>query len=104
MPNAKEIIDLMGAGVTKKDEELITKAYNLSEKAHEGQKRLSGEPYFIHPFETAKILVKFGMDAPIISAGLLHDVLEDTKTTEDEISRTRKACRIVAEIFRCPGK
>jgi len=68
-------------------EELIEKAYNFALKAHEGQKRMSGEPYFIHPFETAKILAKFGMDTQTIIAGLLHDVLEDTKVTEEEIKK-----------------
>jgi len=87
MPDVQEIFDLMEDKATKEDKELINKAFELSKKAHEGQKRLSGEPYFIHPFETAKILAQFGMDAPIISAGLLHDVLEDTKTTEEEIKK-----------------
>ena len=91
MPNAtekiSEIFDLIDAKITKKDEELIRKAYDFSERAHTGQKRLSGEPYFIHPFETAKILAQFGMDAQTIAAGLLHDTLEDTKTTEEEIKK-----------------
>jgi len=87
MVNPKEIIDLIQGGVTKKEEELINKACNFTEKAHEGQKRLSGEPYFIHPFETAKNLAKLGMDTPTIVAGLLHDTLEDTKATEEEIEK-----------------
>jgi len=48
-------------------------------KAHEGQKRLSGEPYFVHVFGTAKILAQLGMDTQTIVAGLLHDVLERHK-------------------------
>lgn len=87
MANPKEIINLIVGGVTKKEEELINKAYIFAEKAHEGQKRLSGEPYFIHPFETAKILAKLGMDTPTIIAGLLHDTLEDTKITEETIKK-----------------
>lgn len=87
MANVKEIINLIEGGVGKKDEELIDKAYKFSEKAHTGQKRLSGEPYFIHPFETAKILAQLGMDAKTIAAGLLHDVLEDTKVTEEEMRK-----------------
>lgn len=85
MSNTKEITDLIIGGVKKKEEELIEKAYVFAEKAHTGQKRMSGEPYFIHPFETAKILAKLGMDTQTIAAGLLHDVLEDTKITEEEI-------------------
>ena len=87
MANVKEIIDLIEGGVNKKDEELINKAYKFTENAHLGQKRLSGEPYFFHVFETAKILAKFGMDIQTIVAGLLHDVLEDTKTAEEEIKK-----------------
>ncbi len=82
MATVKEIISLIIGGVTKKEEELLEKAYKFSEKAHEGQKRLSGEPYIVHPFETAKILAKLGMDTQTIIGGLLHDVLEDTKITE----------------------
>ncbi len=87
MANVEEIIDLMAVEVDKKDEGLIKKAYEFAENAHEGQKRLSGEPYFIHVFETAKILAKLGMDTDTIVAGLLHDVLEDTKITEEELKR-----------------
>ena len=87
MPNVKEILDPIKGGINEKDKELIIKAYNFAEKAHEGQKRMSGEPYFIHVFETAKILAKLGMDAKTISAGLLHDVLEDTPIKEEELKR-----------------
>jgi len=87
MANVKEIIDLIEGGVNKKEQELLGKAYNFAERAHEGQKRMSGEPYFIHVFETAKILAQLGMDAKTIAAGLLHDVLEDTPITEEEIRK-----------------
>jgi GTP pyrophosphokinase len=87
MGNVKEIIDLIVGGVNKEEKELIEKAYKFAERAHEGQKRFSGEPYFIHVFETAKILAKLGMDTQTIVAGLLHDVLEDTKTSKEEIEK-----------------
>ncbi len=64
---------------------LINKAYDFSEKAHEGQKRASGEPYFNHVVATAKNLARYGMDATTIAAGLLHDTIEDGKATESEI-------------------
>lgn len=83
----KEIIELIPKKTNKKDQELIEKAYLFAEKAHSGQKRNSGEPYFTHVFETAKTLAKLGMDATTIVAGLLHDVLEDTKTTEEELKK-----------------
>jgi len=86
MANVKEILDLIN-GINKKDQELIIKAYNFAEKAHKDQKRMSGDSYFVHVFETAKTLAKLGMDAKTISAGLLHDVLEDTKTKEEELKK-----------------
>ena len=84
MPNVREIIDI-ASGLNEKDKELIEKAYKFAENIHEGQKRMSGEVYFTHVFETAKTLATLGMDAQTISAGLLHDVLEDTKITEKEL-------------------
>lgn len=86
MPHSNDITSLL-ADVNKKDKELIEKAYLFAERAHEGQKRNSGEPYFNHVFETAKILASIGMDTKTIVAGLLHDVLEDTKTTEEELKK-----------------
>ncbi|MFA6524034.1 MAG: RelA/SpoT family protein [Candidatus Paceibacterota bacterium] len=85
MANVKEIFDLIEGEINKKDEELIQKAADFAEKAHGDQKRMSGEPYFVHVFETAKILATLGMDATTISAGLLHDVLEDTETKKEEL-------------------
>ena len=87
MPSIKEVTDLIEGGVNKKEEELLEKAYTFAEHAHEGQKRMSGEPYFNHVVETAKILAKFGMDTQTIAAGFLHDILEDTQTKEDEIKK-----------------
>lgn len=87
MSDVKEIIDLIIGGATKKETELIEKAYNFALRAHEGQKRNSGEPYFIHVFETAKILAKLRVDVETIAAGLLHDVLEDTDTKEEELKK-----------------
>lgn len=57
--------------------ELVKKAYYFAEKAHEGQMRKSGEPYFIHPVIVSGILAKLMLDAPTIAAGLLHDTVED---------------------------
>lgn len=82
----KELLNLL-KGAKEKDTELIKKAFDFSKLAHEGQKRADGKPYFSHPFETAKILAQFGMDAETIAAGLLHDVLEDTKITVEELKK-----------------
>ncbi len=64
---------------------LIEKAYNISEKAHLGQYRQSGEEYFIHPVEVAKILIELEMDDATIVAGLLHDILEDTNYKYEQL-------------------
>ncbi len=82
----QEIIALAGE-IKPKDRKLLENAYSFSQKAHEGQKRLSGKPYFIHAFETAKILAKMRMDAQTIAVGLLHDILEDTKITEEKLEK-----------------
>jgi GTP pyrophosphokinase len=74
MPNLEE-----------KDAALLQKAYRVAEGRHEGQTRRSGCPYFVHCFEVAKILVGLRMDLPTICAGLLHDVLEDTGLTSEEL-------------------
>jgi len=67
------------------DEDRILRAYKFAEKAHAGVKRSSGEPYIQHPLETAKILLDLHPDEDSIIAALLHDVLEDTEFTEDDI-------------------
>src|SRR3989344_4397055 len=77
--NISEIIDFMGSKLSRKEEELLLKAYKFSEQAHAGQKRMSGDPYFFHVFETAKILARLGMDTQTVATGLLHDLLEVTK-------------------------
>ena len=65
--------------------ELISHAYQVADAAHEGQKRSSGEPYVQHCLAVANILVELRIDAPTIAAALLHDVLEDTKVTREEL-------------------
>jgi len=69
------------------DLSLLQRAYVFSAKVHEGQERLSGEPYLVHPLEVAGILVDLGLDHEAVAAGLLHDTLEDTLTTLDELDR-----------------
>src|SRR3990167_6917545 len=69
------------------DLDLVTRAYRFSEQSHHGQQRASGEPYLSHPLEVAGLLVTFKMDVTTVTAGLLHDVLEDTRTTKAELER-----------------
>ena len=67
--------------------EIIFKALDLAFDAHDGQKRVSGEPFFLHPFSVAAIIIKMGMDSESIAAALLHDVVEDTEYTIEDIKK-----------------
>ncbi len=72
---------------SEEDGEFLKAAYSYAEQMHRGQKRASGEPYFSHPCAVAEILVELGMDMPSIAAAFLHDVVEDTPATEEDINR-----------------
>ena len=67
--------------------DLVLRAYQVAEQAHEGQKRASGEPYVQHCLAVANILTGLGLDAPTIAAGLLHDTLEDTPYTREQMEK-----------------
>ena len=68
------------------DDEMVTRAFKFAYLAHQGVKRASGEPYYLHPVEVAKIMaVQFGIDDESVVAALLHDVVEDTEITLEEI-------------------
>lgn len=69
-----------------KNLDMVEKAYNLARKAHGNQKRKSGEPYIIHPLSVAKILAELELDMESIVAGILHDVVEDTQYSLEQIS------------------
>ena len=70
---------------SKYNTELIGKAFDIAQRLHEGQLRKSGEPYFIHPINVAYILAEMGMDEATIVGGLLHDVVEDTDYTREQL-------------------
>ena len=67
--------------------DIIKKAYEYAEKKHSGQERKSGEPYFIHPVHVAHIVAELGLDSQSICAALLHDVVEDTEVSYDDIEK-----------------
>jgi GTP pyrophosphokinase len=67
------------------DADAIARAYDFSARVHRGQRRMSGEPYLIHPLAVADIIADMRLDVPCIVTGLLHDTVEDTLTTLDEI-------------------
>ncbi|MGN0975969.1 MAG: RelA/SpoT family protein [Gemmiger sp.] len=67
------------------DFDMIDHAYHLAEGAHNGQRRRSGEPYICHPLSVADILIDLGMDSESLAAALMHDVVEDTGVTLDEV-------------------
>jgi guanosine-3',5'-bis(diphosphate) 3'-pyrophosphohydrolase len=69
------------------DLDVVRRAYRFSEVSHRGQHRASGEPYLSHPLEVASLLVNFKMDVTTVTAGLLHDVLEDTAATKTDLER-----------------
>ena len=85
--NYEELVELMSKQGEKYDFELVKKAFEFCVKAHEGQKRVSHEDYYIHPFNVSKIIVSLGMDSQSIAASLLHDVVEDTEFSVDDIKR-----------------
>lgn len=80
-----QLIDKSSTYLSEADVERLEKAYYFAEKAHHGQKRKSGEPYIIHPVAVAEILTDLRMDVTTLIAALLHDVVEDTGVTLEEV-------------------
>ena len=85
MKDINEIYSTLKYKASKEDRIILQKAYDVALEAHKEQKRSSGEPYFNHVFQTAKNLAYFGFDAITVAAGFLHDTIEDTKVSEEEI-------------------
>ena len=82
-----KLTEIIGKSYTEEEIANVKKAYELAAKVHEGQKRLSGEPYIMHPLSVALILARLGMDDASIIAAMLHDTVEDTELTNDEIKK-----------------
>jgi len=85
MVRLDDILEKIRSYLPGADLDLVRKAYVFSAKVHQGQSRLSGEPYLTHPMEVAYVLAQLRMDVPTVVTGLLHDALEDTLTTREEL-------------------
>ncbi len=83
----EQLVEKIRASEKPYDLEKITQAYKVAEKAHEGQLRTSGDPYITHPLAVASILLDYCMDTDSICAALLHDTVEDTDVTLDELRK-----------------
>lgn len=86
LTSPQRIFELL-PNLSKEDKDLITRACDFAQKAHEGQLRKSGEPYYNHVFATGVNLATLKMDPETIAAGIMHDVLEDTHVTEEEMTK-----------------
>ncbi|RRD71862.1 MULTISPECIES: RelA/SpoT family protein [unclassified Desulfovibrio] len=85
MIRIQEILDKVAANNRDADLEMIQRAYVFAATAHAGQTRLSGEPYLSHPLAVADTLAEMGFDEPTVVAGLLHDTVEDTRVSIEEL-------------------
>lgn len=87
IPSLDELLAVADAGMPASDRELLGRAYAYALKAHEGQQRASGAPYFTHAAHTGLELARLGLDGATVAAGLLHDVVEDTPITAAELGQ-----------------
>ena len=102
----KHLLDSYLASRHRKKVDIITKAFNFARQAHKGVRRLSGEPYIMHPIAVAQIACsEMGLGSTSISAALLHDVVEDTDYTVEDISNMfgPKIAQIVDGLTKISG-
>src|SRR5690554_4364973 len=81
----EDIFALVASYMNEEHVQIVKKAYDAAKIAHEGQYRSSGEAYILHPIQVAGILAKLQMDPSTVAAGFLHDVVEDTKVSREDI-------------------
>jgi GTP pyrophosphokinase len=87
MIRLNDILDKVSSYNPGADLDMVRKAYVFCAKVHQGQTRLSGEPYLVHPMEVAGLLADLKLDVPTVVTGFLHDTLEDTLTTREELEQ-----------------
>ena len=83
----EDVLEKVRAYSPDTDVELLRRAYVFSAFEHRGQVRHSGEPYLIHPLEVSLVLADMKLDSTAIAAGLLHDAIEDTPVTDEDVRR-----------------
>lgn len=83
---AQEVLDKTAAYMSEADQAFVVKAYDFAHKAHDGQMRKSGETYIVHPIQVANILVDLKLDVTTIASAFLHDVVEDTAYTLEDMA------------------
>ena len=81
----REVIDMVSQYMSQEHTQFVEKAYEFAKTAHEGQTRKSGEPYIVHPIQVAGILANLHMDPFTVATGFLHDVVEDTPVTLEDL-------------------
>src|SRR6476660_5180751 len=81
----RDLLKLVRENRPADDLDIIQRAYEFSLQHHNGQTRASGEPYLVHPLEVALVLAEMKLDATAIAAGLLHDAIEDTEATQEDL-------------------
>ena len=102
----QRLVETYLASPHRKKVDLISKAFNFARKAHEGVRRLSGEPYIMHPLAVAQIVCgEIGLGSTSICAALLHDVVEDTEYTVEDLNNVfgPKIAQIVDGLTKISG-
>ncbi|MBJ8350273.1 RelA/SpoT family protein [Streptococcus zalophi] len=103
--SGQDVVILAATYINQKDVALVQKALDFATQAHEGQFRKSGEPYIIHPIQVAAILAQLHLDATTVACGFLHDVVEDTDYTLDDLEEAfGKDIRIIVDGVTKLGK
>jgi len=87
MKTVEQLLSLFPCDLKDWEKDLIVKAYQFSQQAHERHKRYSGEPYFVHPVAAAEILISLGQGPEVVVAGLLHDTIEDADVAPDVLEK-----------------